>query len=412
MTRMDRRTAWCMALALSCLPAAGCGQDQADVDCIERTTASCHCIDGSSGVMVCESTGEFSECRCGALADSGAAGDGLLDVGAAGAAGTTAANAGTTGADAGTTGADAGTTGANGGAEAPAGAGTGGAASATGAAAGTGTAGAAGVAAGAGASGTEATAGNAGASPEPELEPFSFFVTSLEALQRLSGSPNGFGGDLRYGEADGISGADKICEEIAEDSMPGSAQKGWRAFLSATRGGPNGGPVNAIERIGQGPWYDRTGRPLAMETADLANTRPEGADPAIINDLPNEHGVPNHAPDGVPVDNHHMLTGSNEQGMLAGNDPRLTCQDWTSAIGSDGTPRIGMSWPRNMGGGGFGRPGREMNGAHWISDHNEAGCAPVDFAMIANSLGGAPRGADGVGSGGGYGGFYCFALTP
>jgi hypothetical protein len=242
--------------------------------------------------------------------------------------------------------------------------------------------------------------------PELELEHFSFFVTSLEALQRLSGSPTGFGGDLRYGEADGLSGADKICTEIAEYSMPGSGQKGWRAFLSATKGGPNDGPVHAIERVGSGPWYDRLGRVVAMTTADLVNVRPLGADPSIVDDLPNEYGVPNHAPDGVFVDNHHVLTGSNQFGMLIANDPRLTCQDWTSAVGTDGTPTVGMSWPR-MGGGVF-----ALVGGHWISDHNEAGCAPVDFTLIAQSMGGGRPGGDGVGSGGGYGSFYCFALTP
>lgn len=241
---------------------------------------------------------------------------------------------------------------------------------------------------------------------DPELEHFSFFVTSLEALQRLSGSPTGFGGDLRYGEADGLSGADKICTEIAEYSMPGAGKKKWRAFLSATEGGPDNGPVHAIERIGTGPWYDRLGRVLAMSVADLVNVRPSGADPEIVDDLPNEYGVPNHAPDGVYVDNHHVLTGSNLLGMLIANDPRLTCQDWTSSVGMDGTPTVGMSWPR-MGGGIY-----AALGGNWISDHNEAGCAPVDFTSIADSMGGAPPGSNGVGSGGGYGGFYCFALSP
>lgn len=241
---------------------------------------------------------------------------------------------------------------------------------------------------------------------EPELDHFSFFVTSLEALQRLSGSSTGFGGDLRYGEADGLSGADKICSEIAEYSMPGAGRKEWRAFLSATQGGQYNGPVHAIERIGSGPWYDRLGRVVAMTITDLINIRPSGADPVIVDDLPNEYGVPNHAPDGEFVDNHHVLTGSSPFGTLIANDPRLTCQDWTSAVGEDGTPTVGMSWPR-MGGGVF-----AVVGGNWISDHNEAGCAPVDFSTIAQSMGGGSPGADGVGSGGGYGGFYCFALTP
>src|SRR5690606_34300417 len=146
--------------------------------------------------------------------------------------------------------------------------------------------------------------------PDPalgDLEPFSFFVTSYAAIARLSGSPDGFGGDLRYGQATGLEGADKICTEIAETSMPGSGAKQWRAFLSVVNG-PDGQGVDAIDRVGQGPWYDRLGRLVGMTTADLANERPSGADPEIINDLPNEDGVPNHAPDGQTIDNHHVLT--------------------------------------------------------------------------------------------------------
>src|SRR6185436_17897407 len=89
------------------------------------------------------------------------------------------------------------------------------------------------------------------------LERFSFFVTSLASLRKLSGSQSGFGGDLRYGETGdgaGLRGADKICAAIAELSMPGASAKQWRAFLSATAGGANGSAVNAIDRIGAGPW--------------------------------------------------------------------------------------------------------------------------------------------------------------
>ncbi|KFE64865.1 hypothetical protein DB31_1883 [Hyalangium minutum] len=66
--------------------------------------------------------------------------------------------------------------------------------------------------------------------------PFSFFVTSLEAMRQLSGSQNGFGGDLRFGEATGLEGADKICRTIAEMSEPGAGQREWRAFLSTSTG--------------------------------------------------------------------------------------------------------------------------------------------------------------------------------
>jgi hypothetical protein len=230
-------------------------------------------------------------------------------------------------------------------------------------------------------------------------ERFSFFVTSLEALRKLSKSQEGFGGDLRYGETGanaGLRGADKICTEIAESSMPGSGAKQWRAFLSATDDG-TGKPVHAIERIGQGPWYDRLGRLVAMNLTDLNNDRPKGADPAIINDFPNETGTPNHDPDGTgQVDNHDMLTGSTNKGMLYG-DAKATCKDWTSAVGADGKPRVGHSWPR------------QGSGVNWMSCLNEAGCAP-GVSLI--EMGPPDPSMPTVGSGGGYGGFYCFALSP
>lgn len=266
----------------------------------------------------------------------------------------------------------------------------------------------------AGASGSAGAGGSAGASGSagaPTAEKFSFFVTSLKAMRQLSGSDDGFGGDLTYGETGagaGLKGADKICTTIAEGSMPGNG-KTWRAFLSATRG-EDGSPVDAIDRIGEGPWYDRTGRLVAKNQTDLITTRPTGADPAIVNDLPNEDGVPNHAPDigGEQVDNHDVLTGTNDEGKLFSTNAAYTCKDWTSSVGEDGTPHCGHSWPRAGGmGGPFGGMG---SGENWMSALNEAGCAPGAFIIEAG-----PPGANGtksVGDGGGYGGIYCFALTP
>jgi hypothetical protein len=164
----------------------------------------------------------------------------------------------------------------------------------------------------------------------------------------LSGSQSGFGGDLRFGKADGLSGADEICRQIAETSQPGSGAKGWRAFLSVTKG-VDGKPVHAIDRVGEGPWYDRRGRLVALTKADIMESRPKGADPLIANDLPNEDGVPNHAPDGTLVDNHDILTGTNASGRLYSDDWSHTCHDWTSSVGRDGQPRVGHSWTRSGG---------------------------------------------------------------
>jgi hypothetical protein len=252
-----------------------------------------------------------------------------------------------------------------------------------------------------GSSGSGSSTGSSGGS----IEKFSFFVTSLKALQELSGNAKGFGGDLRYGETGpgaGLRGADKICAAIAEKSMPGAGSKTWRAFLSATAD-ENGNPVNARDRIGDGPWYDRLGRMLSDTKANLINQRPLGGDSAIANDFPNEEGVPNHQPDPnqPQVDNHDTLTGSTAQGIL--HSATATCLDWTSAAGNlatEGKPRIGHMWPR------LGGPG---GGAHWIMAHEAGGCAPG--VNLIDSGGPAP-GDYSVGAGGGYGALYCFALEP
>lgn len=239
-------------------------------------------------------------------------------------------------------------------------------------------------------------------------ERFSFFVISHAALIDLAKDPEGFGGDLRYGETGagaGLRGADKICSEVAERGMPGAGKKPWRAFLSAAAGGENNGPVHARDRIGAGPWYDRKGRLVGNTIADLINgDRPSMADAMIRDDLPNETGTGNHAPDGRQIDNHDTLTGSDKSGRyVAGTN---TCNDWTSSststVGTGGGgmgmsgPPIGHSWPRSP-----------NNGRNWISDHRAGGCGKG-----VNLGGGSTDGTPTVGSGGGYGQWYCFSLTP
>jgi hypothetical protein len=213
-------------------------------------------------------------------------------------------------------------------------------------------------------------------------EPFSFFVTSLEAIRRESGSQDGYGGDLG-----GLSGADEICTRIAESAMEGAGAKGWRAFLSTST-------ENAIDRIGEGPWYDRVGRLIAEDLDGIRSERPAG-DPQIVDDLPNEMGVPNRAgTGGGDDDNHDTLTGSNSDGEWDGGS---TCDDWTSTTTSQG-PRIGHSWPANSGQG-------------WIQAHTAPGCAP-SVNLVQGGGGGMQGGGGGIGDSGGYGGFYCFALMP
>ncbi|HEY0710455.1 MAG TPA: hypothetical protein VGG33_26865 [Polyangia bacterium] len=226
-------------------------------------------------------------------------------------------------------------------------------------------------------------AGDAGAG-DPK---FSFFVTSLDGMRRLSKSQNGFGGDLRFGEANGLAGADKICQTLATDV--GAGNKTWRAFLSVVRG-PDGMQVDAADRIGDGPWYDRRGRLIAMNKAGLIGTfnRPMG-DSATVNDLPDETGQGTRR----LGDTHDVITGSNMMGRLRtpGNLAN-TCQDWTSTMGT-GTIGFGHAWPAG-------------SGMHWIQVHTGRSCA-AGVNLVQNG------GGDGssIGAGGGWGAIYCFALA-
>jgi hypothetical protein len=231
-------------------------------------------------------------------------------------------------------------------------------------------------------------------------EKFSFFIVSQKALIQLSGNPDGFGGDLG-----GITGADSICQRVAEGVSACQKNKVWHAFLSTSK-------ENAIDRIGTGPWYDRNGRLFGNTIADLLHDRPAG-DSFFATDVSNENGVASRNPEGTGnVDNHETLTGSGIDGKVytqaasgsgstacggeAWSVEKATCWDWTSKEPA-GCPRVGHSWPR------------QGSGINWISVWNEGGCVPGGTTSDT----GFPSADDRtVGSYGGYGGFYCFAVTP
>jgi hypothetical protein len=259
--------------------------------------------------------------------------------------------------------------------------------------------------------GSVATGGSSAVTPAActteEEKKFSFFLVSQAALQADSGQADGYGGNLG-----GLTGADAICQRVAEKSSPCQKSKTWHAFLSTST-------VNAKDRIGSGPWYDRLGRLLATNMTNLLAERPTGADAAIANDFPNEDGVPNHSPNGSQVDNHEILTGTGTDGKVytqsasgggggfnfgstscgpTGQETwtveAATCWGWTSKE-AKGCPRVGHSWPR------------EGSGIGWISVWNESGCAPG--GTLTETM--TNDGRRVVGSYGGYGGFYCFAVT-
>jgi hypothetical protein len=349
---------------------AGCTDDGAGGNTGGASTGAAAGVGGSgqSGAAGSTSTGGTG----GSAGGSGGAGG---STGGASGAGGSAGNGGNAGTAAGAGGVAAGSGGGSGaGAAGTAGSGGAGGSAAGGGGASAGGAGGAGQGGGAGQAGASGVAGAAGATSEH----FSFFVTSLDAVRRESGSMDGFGGDLG-----GLEGADAICTRIAESSMPGAGAKGWRAFLSTQA-------VDAISRIGTGPWYDRLGRVVAEDVAGLLEERPDG-DSIIVNDLPNELGQPNRSGTGTGMDdNHDTITASNLMGEWDGGP---TCDDWTSAVGGDG-PRVGHSWPA-------------QSGRSWMQAHMAPGCVPsVQLVQMGAGSG------DGIGNGGGYGGWYCFALMP
>jgi hypothetical protein len=350
-----------------------------------------------SGVLLMSSVA----CSSGDDDDAAAGSGGSQATGSGGAAGSTSA-AGSGGQV--STGGSGGATSGSGGATS----GSGGATSGSGGATGSG-----------GANGSGGATAMMDAGNPNSLDKFSFFVISYKALFAMAAKmnkPDGFGGDLRYGETGdgaGLRGADKMCTEVAEQSMPGSSAKVWHAFLSTSY-------ENAIDRIGEGPWYDRLGHVFAMKKADLVSERPASADPTIADNLPNEDGVLNHDPDGTgEVDNHDTLTGSNAMGMYYHpDDTSRNCNDWTSTDTSIGRPRVGHTWIRDMmggpppggfPGGGGGPSGDDGSFNHWISSLDEAGCG--EGANLIE-MGGPDLDDPTVGSGGGYGSFYCFALSP
>lgn len=231
---------------------------------------------------------------------------------------------------------------------------------------------------------------------------FGFFVTSMDALWALSESTpgdlnGGFGGNFG-----GMSGADEICQKIG--AATGNGGKRWKAFLSATDDG-SGNQVDAIDRIGVGPWSDANGRLVATGVPGLLSSfRPDG-DPQAVADLVDECGVPT----SVLGDAHDVVTASGDDGRLFRPNGQVsvqaTCNDWTSSDGSVGSQggvfngplKCGHSFPREgSGGGGF--------GSRWLSDHSLRGCGK-GANLLQN---GAGEGTC-IGCSGGYGALYCFA---
>jgi hypothetical protein len=266
-------------------------------------------------------------------------------------------------------------------------------------------------------------------------EDFSFFVTSYHHIRELSGSDDGFGGDLSFGGKVGLEGADAICQEMA--SRVGFNNRSWRAYLSTST-------QNAKDRVGTGPWYDFVGNLVAENVEGLLVGLTEreqgggqpGGDPlgggggflggmcageeddldrplggalncGTYDELGLFHdGTTDQDNDGTDDDDHDTMTATLADGTYAG----FSCEDWTSTTATFESTEV--QGGGQLGGGGGLRGGIMMghswaagSGMHWAESHGGHACAAG-----TNFIQDGPGDSATVGGGGGYGGFYCFAL--
>ena len=197
----------------------------------------------------------------------------------------------------------------------------------------------------------------------PKGDP-SFFVTSR---------------GLEGGNLGGLAGADAHCARLAREARLPNRQ--WRAYLS-TQATARSRPVNARDRIGEGPWFNveriRIATGLAHlhgDTQALAQAGNLVSQGSALTERGERIGGK-----GDPVLRHDILTGSKLDGRAYDNRYDRTCRNWTYA-GSDGSAQIGHSDRDTIG-----------LSISWNSAHQTTGCASAQLKAT---------GGDGL--------FYCFA---
>lgn len=201
-----------------------------------------------------------------------------------------------------------------------------------------------------------------GAQARPQ-QPMGFFITSA-----------GPGDGANLG---GLSGADAHCQRLADAAGAGGRQ--WRAYLSATAaaGEP---PVNARERIGNGPWYNAKGVLIAWNVADLHGDVQRDRNSINKEFALNEKGLPVNGRGDSP-NQHDILTGSDSHGRAPiGSAATTTCNNWTS--NGAGSAIVGH---HDRSGGG---------NSSWNAAHASRGCGQAELVAT-----------------GGAGLFYCFAAN-
>jgi hypothetical protein len=209
-----------------------------------------------------------------------------------------------------------------------------------------------------------ATFGSFGSASLAQQSPnMTFFVTSVGS---------GKGGDLG-----GLAGADALCGRLAQ--AVGAGNKVWRAYLSTTAQA-QGRPINARDRIGNGPWQNFKGDIVAKNVDDLHSASNNLNRATALT----ERGTVV-AGFGMTPNWHDVLTGSTPDGRAFPANLNLTCNNWTSS--DSGRAMLGH----------IDRTGAADNEYQrsWNSSHQSRSCSQ-----------------DALRATGGNGLLYCFAAGP
>jgi hypothetical protein len=188
----------------------------------------------------------------------------------------------------------------------------------------------------------------------------SFFITSVGS---------GKGGDLG-----GLNGADAHCQSLAQAA--GAGNRTWRAYLS-NFAPPGVTPINARDRIGNGPWHNAKGVQIAQNVDDLHSANNKINKETGLN----EKGEPTKGRGDTP-NQHDILTGSQPDGRAFPGNINVTCNNWTSS--SIGKALVGHHDRQGIADTEFQRS--------WNSSHMSRSCSQEDLVVT-----------------GGAGLFYCFA---
>jgi hypothetical protein len=175
----------------------------------------------------------------------------------------------------------------------------------------------------------------------------------------------------------GLAGADAHCQRLAQEA--GAGARSWRAYLSTTAAGGQA-PVNARDRIGNGPWHNARGVLIAWNVADLHGDLQRDRNSVNKEGALNEKGLPVNGRGDSP-NQHDILTGSDSHGRtMLGSAATTTCNNWTS--NAAGSAIVGH---HDRTGGG---------NSSWNAAHSSRGCSQAELVAT-----------------GGAGLFYCFAAN-